>query len=157
VVQPDRALEKASGSPLKLLRQPSVTGRARDAGMYYKSSMFWSASGQSKHPREAAMLIDFLANSPEAGAAIGVDRGVPSNLEIRAAITPGLKPTDATTLAFVEAIDPDITITPPAPPVGAGAVEAIALRYTSEVLFNRKTPEEAAAEFVDEVRIATSW
>ena len=152
-----KALEGASGSSLKLLRQPSATGRAADAGMYFKSSMFWSLSAQSEHPREAAMLIDFLVNNPDAGSAIGVDRGVPSNLEIRAAITPGLKPTDLGTVQFVEAINPDISVTPPTPPVGAGVVESIALRYTSEVLFDRMTPQEAAEALVDEIRIATSW
>ncbi|HVH22960.1 MAG TPA: extracellular solute-binding protein [Pseudonocardia sp.] len=152
-----KALEGAAGTPLKLLRQPSPTGHATNNGMYYKSSMFWSASGLSEHPREAAMLIDFLANSPEAGASIGVDRGVPSNLDVRTAITPNLKPTELATTQFVEAIAPDITFAPPPPPVGAGAVEQIALRYTSEVLFDRKTPEEAAGELIDEIRIATSW
>lgn len=151
------ALEKSSGTPLKLLRQPSSTGRTADAGMYFKSSMFWSISGQSEHPREAAMLVDFLTNDVDAGALIGVDRGVPSNLDVRAAITPGLKPTDLSTVQFVEAIAPDITITPPTPPVGAGAIEGIALRYTSEVLFDRMSPQEAASEFVNEIRIATSW
>lgn len=152
-----KALEGAAGTPMRLLRQPSGTGRAADAGMYLKSSMFWSASAQSDHPREAAMLIDFLANDLAAGEVIGVDRGVPANLEIRAAITPGLSPTDLSTVEFVEAVEPDISITPPAPPVGAGAVEEIAQRYSSEVLFDRQTPAEAAGELIEELRIATSW
>ena len=153
-----KALEGASGTPLKLLRQPSPTGHGRPTtGCTSSPRCSGRPPAQSEHPREAAMLIDFLANSPEAGAAIGVDRGVPSNLDVRAAITPNLKPTELATAQFVEAIAPDITFAPPAPPVGAGAVEQIALRYTSEVLFDRKTPEEAAGELIDEIRIATSW
>ena len=30
-------------------------------------------------------------------------------------------------------------------------------RYTSEVLFGRMTPQEAAEALIDEIRIATSW
>ena len=144
------SLEAASGKPLVLLRQPSVTGKSADNGMYYKSSMFWSASSQSEHPAEAAAFIDYLANSPEAGKLIGVDRGVQSNTVVRAAVVPTLTPTNAAAVEFVEAIGEDITSTPAPPPIGGGAVQPILMRYTSEVLFERMTPEEATTAFIDE-------
>jgi multiple sugar transport system substrate-binding protein len=146
------SLEAASGKPLVLLRQPSVTGKSADNGMYYKSSMFWSASSQSDHPKEAAEFINFLANSPEAGKLIGVDRGVQSNTVVREAVVPTLTPTNAAAVEFVEAIGKDITSTPAPPPIGGGAVQPILMRYTSEVLFERMTPEEAANAFIDEVK-----
>ncbi len=70
---------------------------------------------------------------------------MPSNLKVRAAITPDLKPTDLATAQFVEAIAPDIS-GHPTRAAGRAPVRSstIALRYTSEVLFDRKTPEEAA-------------
>jgi multiple sugar transport system substrate-binding protein len=145
------SLEAASGRPLVLLRQPSLTGKSADNGMYYKSSMFWSASSQSEHPKEAAEFISFLANNEEAGKLIGVDRGVQSNTKVRAAVVPTLTPTNAAAVEFVEAIGKDITTTPAPPPIGGGAVQGILQRYTSEVLFDRMTPADATTAFIDEV------
>jgi multiple sugar transport system substrate-binding protein len=71
------SLEATTGSSIKMLRAPSVDGSAAGNGMYYKPSMFWSASSRSKHPEEASTFINFLANSPEAGAILMTDRGVP--------------------------------------------------------------------------------
>jgi len=145
------SLEAASGRPLVLLRQPSLTGKSADNGMYYKSSMFWSASSQSEHPAEAAAFIDYLANSEEAGKLIGVDRGVQANTTVRATVVPTLTPTNAAAVEFVEEIGKDISYTPAAPPIGGGAVQGILQRYTSEVLFDRLSPAEATTAFIDEV------
>ncbi len=150
------SLEAAAGKPLTLLRQPSLKGKAADDGMYFKSSMFWSASGQSKHPQEAAEFINYLANDPAAGKLIGVDRGVPSNTEVRTAVVPTLKPTTAAVVDFIDGLGKEITSTPAPPPVGGGAVQAILQRYTSEVLFDRMTPQDAAKAFLDEVKAATN-
>ena len=145
------SLEAASGRPLVLLRQPSVDGKAADNGMYYKSSMFWSISSKSEHPKEAAEFVNFLANSDEAGKLIGVDRGVQSNTKVRAVVVPTLTPTNAAAVKFVEDIGKDITYAPEAPPIGGGAVQGILQRYTSEVLFDRMTPADATTAFIDEV------
>ena len=76
------SLETTTGSSIKMLRAPSVDGAAADNGMYYKPTMFWSASSRSKHPEAAATFINYLANSPAAGAILMTDRGVPTNTEI---------------------------------------------------------------------------
>ena len=76
------SLETTTGSGIKMLRAPSVDGKSADNGMYYKPTMFWSASSRSKHPEAAATFINYLANSPAAGAILMTDRGVPGNSEI---------------------------------------------------------------------------
>ena len=45
-------------------------------------------------------------------------------------------------MEFVEEIGPDISVTPPAPPIGGGEVQGILQRYTSEVLFDRMSPAD---------------
>ncbi|ADB35355.1 extracellular solute-binding protein family 1 [Kribbella flavida DSM 17836] len=145
------ALSKASGQQLKLLRLPSVTGKASENGAYYKGSMFWSVSARSKHPKEAAKFLDYLANSPAAGTVLLAERGVPPNTEIRAAVTPKLQPADAASAAFIQAISQELGKPSPAPPVGGGQVEKIIQRYTTEVLFGRLKPDDAAQKFIDEI------
>ena len=145
------AYSKASGQQLKLLRLPSVAGKASENGAYYKGSMFWSISSRSKHPKEAAEFVNYLANSPVAGNILLAERGVPPNTEIRAAVAPKLQPADAASAAFIQTIAKELGEPSPAPPVGGGQVEKIIQRYTTEVMFGRQQPDQAAKAFIDEV------
>jgi multiple sugar transport system substrate-binding protein len=145
------AMSKAAGTELKLLRVPSVEGKASANGSYYKGSMFWSISSRSKHPKEAAEFVNYLANSTAAGDVLLAERGVPPNTEIRAAVTPKLKPADAASAKFIQDIGKELGDPSPAPPVGGGQVEKIIQRYTTEVLFGRQAPDAAAKAFLDEV------
>ena len=146
------SLEATTGSSIKMLRAPSTDGASARNGMYYKPTMFWSASSRSKHPQQAAEFINYLANSPEAGAILMTDRGVPTNSEIVADITPSLKPAATTVVGFLKDIAPDIKDAPPVPPVGAGSVQNVIKRYTDEVLYDRLTPQAAADAFRKEVQ-----
>lgn len=146
------AFSKATGQQLKLLRIPSADGKAADNGSYYKGSMFWSISSRTKHQKEAAEFVNYLANSTAAGNVLLAERGVPPNTEVRAEVTPKLQPADAATAKFIQDIKPDLGDPSPAPPVGGGQVEKIIQRYTTDVLFGRQAPDAAAKAFLDEVK-----
>jgi multiple sugar transport system substrate-binding protein len=146
------AYSKATGQQLKLLRLPSADGKAADNGSYYKGSMFWSISSRSKHQKEAAEFVNYLANSTAAGNVLLAERGVPPNTEVRAEVTPKLQPADAATAKFIQDIKADLGDPSPAPPVGGGQVEKIIQRYTTDVLFGRQAPDAAAKTFLDEVK-----
>ncbi|TCM51664.1 ABC transporter substrate-binding protein [Kribbella sp. VKM Ac-2568] len=145
------ALSKASGQQLKLLRLPSVAGKATENGAYYKGSMFWSISARSKHPKESAEFVSFLANNASAGNLLLAERGVPPNTEIRAAVASKLQPADAASQAFIQTIAKELGEPSPPPPVGGGQVEKIIQRYTTEVMFGRLKPDQAAQQFIDEI------
>ena len=49
------------------------------AGVIKKPTMLFSISKNSKHPKEAAKLLDFLLNDPEGVKAMGTARGLPVN------------------------------------------------------------------------------
>ncbi|KNH16204.1 ABC transporter substrate-binding protein [Arthrobacter sp. ZBG10] len=145
------SLEATTGGSIKMLRAPSTDGSSADNGMYYKPTMFWSASSRSKHPAEAATFINYLTNNPEAGKILMTDRGVPTNTDIVQAITPDLKPADTTVVSFLKDISPDIKTAPAVPPVGAGSVQNVIKRFTDEVLYDRLSPSAAAEGFRMEV------
>lgn len=143
------SLATASGSKLKLLRIPGEA-QATSPGAYFKPSMYWSVSSRTEHPAEAALFVDFLANSEEAANIMLTDRGVPANKKIRTAITPKLTETDKAAAEYL-----DTTKVGPAPrvtPNGASNLEAIIKRHTEEVLFDRQTPEQAATSFIAELQ-----
>ncbi|WP_189014190.1 ABC transporter substrate-binding protein [Paenarthrobacter histidinolovorans] len=150
------ALEKAAGGELQILRFPSKTGKADDAGLWYKASQFWSASSRTKHPEEAAKFIDFLTNNVKAGEILLADRGVYPNSDVREAIAPKLAKADVKVVDFIGAIKDELGEAPAAPPKGAGAIQEIIKRYTSEVMFNRLSAEEAGKKAVDEMKSAIS-
>ncbi|AHG18757.1 sugar ABC transporter substrate-binding protein [Chania multitudinisentens RB-25] len=68
---------------LELGNYPMLEG-ATDAGLFFKPAQMFSIAKSSKHPREAAMLINFLLNSKEGVEALGLERGVPLS---KAAVT----------------------------------------------------------------------
>jgi multiple sugar transport system substrate-binding protein len=150
------ALEKAAGSDLQLLRFPSKSGKAADTQLWYKASQFWSASSRTKHPEETAKFIDFLANNEKAGEALLADRGVYPNSDVRAAIEPKLTPADIKVVKFIDQIKDELGEAPAPPPKGAGAIQEIVKRYTSEVLFNRLSTDEAGKKAHDEMKSAIS-
>lgn len=150
------ALEKAAGSDLQILRFPSTTGKAADAQLWYKASQFWSASSRTKHPEETAKFINFLANNNKAGEALLADRGVYPNSDVRAAIESKLTPADIKVVNFIDQIKDELGEAPAPPPKGAGAIQEIVKRYTSEVLFNRLSTDQAGKKAHDEMKSAIS-
>ncbi|QHK20330.1 extracellular solute-binding protein [Pseudarthrobacter psychrotolerans] len=150
------ALEKAAGTDLQILRFPSTTGKAADAKLWYKASQFWSASSRTKHPVETAKFINFLANNTKAGEALLADRGVYPNSDVRTAIESKLTPADVKVVKFIDQIKGELGEAPAPPPKGAGAIQEIVKRYTSEVLFNRLSTDEAGKKAVDEMKSAIS-
>jgi len=50
---------------------------ARDAGLFYKPGMMIAMNAKTAHPKEAALLVDFIFNDPFAVAAFGLQRGLP--------------------------------------------------------------------------------
>lgn len=50
-----------------------------DTGVFSKVSMALAITTTSEHPREAAMLVNYLMNDPEGVAILGTQRGVPQS------------------------------------------------------------------------------
>lgn len=54
---------------------------ALTSGIISKPSLLWGISKNTKHPEEAALLLDFLLNDKEAASIMGLERGIPSSKE----------------------------------------------------------------------------
>lgn len=51
----------------------------KGAGVYQKVSLMFSISAKTEHPKECAMLVNYLLNDEEGVTAMGTERGVPSS------------------------------------------------------------------------------
>lgn len=137
----------AYGAPLAIAPMPSDTPKR---GMIASMSMAYSVAQRSEHPKEAAMLIDFLVNDVEAGKAQGVARGMPANARVRDAIAPSLTENDKKVYEFESSVTSLLLPTPPAQPKGGGAVKAEFQRVYDEVIFGRIPPAEGAKRVIAE-------
>lgn len=121
---------------------------ATDAGIYFKVSQMFTISRHTQHPKEAAMLLNYLLNDPQAINALALERGIPlSKIAVK-------------TLTDNNTINPQ-------DPIVAGLNQALALGSTQiatpmmedfQVLalfiaarenmdYGHQTPEQAADEF----------
>lgn len=148
------SLQEASKDGELVLLQLPRSADGSSTGFYYKPSMYWSIAAGSEHPAEAALFVDFLANSPDAAKILGTDRGIPASSEALAAIRPSLDETSELAAAFNDEVA-DLVSDPPAlTPAGASDINNLVQRYLQEMLFDRQTPLEAAQGFVDELTAA---
>lgn len=148
------AISGAAGKDLQLLRYPGETEFERQ-GLFLKPAMAIAMSGSSDYPEAAAMFIDWMLNSPEAGEIILADRGLPANLEVREHILDQLSPADQQAAEWIEEVSVDIMDAANTPPRGAGEVNSILQRINEEVLFGSTTPQEGAERFIEEASAVT--
>lgn len=146
------ALEKASGADMKLLRLPSEAGSADKAALWYKASMLWSGSARTQNKEAVAKFIDYLANSPEAGAIMGTERGVPANKDVRAAIEPGMSDVDKKVVAYLDSLESELGPVPMVTPAGGGNFGQVQMRMVQDLIFDRKDSLAAAKGLHDEVK-----
>ena len=146
------AVNAASKESMKILRFPSLTGKATERKAWYKASMLWSASAKTKNPEAAVAWIDWFSNSTEAADIEKAERGIPPNSELQEHVRPKLSPAQQTVAKFITDIKPELATTPIAPPPGGGTLGAVMTRYETDVLFGKSSTADAAKKFVDEVK-----
>jgi multiple sugar transport system substrate-binding protein len=146
------AVSAAAGEQLKLLRGPSLAGKATERKTWYKASMLWSASSKTKNPDAAVAWINWFANDPEAANIDKAERGIPPNAEILAEVKPKLSPAQQVVAKYISDIKTEVAATPIAPPPGGGTIATVLFRHGIDVLFGKTSAADGAQKFVDELK-----
>lgn len=141
------SLSDAAQQPMQLMLVPGESPRP---GLWLQSSQFYAVYAGSEHPEQAAALIDFLVNDPGAGAIVKTDRGVPAVGAVRTAITDALSPTAGAEADYIERLSGRELQQTVIGPAGSTAIADITERMSTEVLFGRATPQQAAERWVSE-------
>jgi multiple sugar transport system substrate-binding protein len=142
----------AGGNLMKMLRGPSLAGKATERKTWYKASMLWSASAKTKNPEAATAWINWFANTPDAANIDLAERGIPPNAEILAEVKPKLSPAQQVVAKYIGDIKTEVATTPIAPPPGGGKIAEILFRHGTDVLFGKTSSAEGAQKFVDELK-----
>jgi multiple sugar transport system substrate-binding protein len=132
-----------------LLAPPVTEEGAED--LFLKPSMLHAISAKTDHPEAAATLVEFLINSPEAGAIFGTSRGLPASETQLEGVEK-----DALTQQIIDhetAIADRLGDAPPVPVVGYGSLEEKFRVLGTELGFGTVTVDEAVDEFFAEMDV----
>lgn len=125
-------------------------------GQWARASMFWSIYKGSKHQDVTADVINFLVNDPEAGMALGTERGLPSNLDVRTQITTSLPAVMQATVKYENDMVSKFGPAPAPPPKGHSEFKTLLTQTAEDVMYGRATPQQAAIQFVTQAPQALS-
>lgn len=132
---------------LELGSYPMLPG-ATDAGLFFKPAQMFSISKTTKHPKEAAMLINFLLNEKAGVEALGLERGVPlSKAAVTQLTTDGvIKDNDPSVagLKLAQSQPNKLATSPYFDDPQIVSLFGTSLQYID---YGQKTVEETAAEF----------
>lgn len=119
------------------------------SAQWARASMYWSVFKGSKHKDVAVDVINFLNNDPEAVALLGTDRGLPSNMDLRAKVSE-----TATDPAMKQSIQVESDLaqkfgaSPQVPIKGHSKVKSELVKAAENAQYGRATPAQAAEQFV---------
>lgn len=131
----------------KLALVPRLAGGK--SANYVKPSMFFSITRDAKHPKEAAMFIDYFTNSVEANKVLMADRGVPVSSVVQEGLKSVLTPIQIETFEFLGKVEGDSVPVPPPDPAAWADVRNNVFypEFVDPVLYGQISPEDGVATF----------
>ena len=141
-----RFSEGTGGATLAMAPVPADD--AENRGLFLKPGLMLATGANSKHPEQAADLINFITNDPRVGEIFGMSRGVPASSTALEGFEPeGL---DAEIVAFQEAIADEATNSAPPSVRGFGTMEAAFTTIAQELSYGTMTVDQAVDEWFTE-------
>ncbi|HCX84681.1 MAG TPA: sugar ABC transporter substrate-binding protein [Micrococcales bacterium] len=129
---------------------PPFGSDTSNRNMAQKPGMLLSVAANTQHPEAAALLVDFISNSPESAAIFGTSRGVPATQAGRDAIDPSTA--DSIVLEYEDSIRDQFTSTYPALPSNYGVFDSTWIELHEQLSYGELTTEEFAEQlFTDAV------
>jgi multiple sugar transport system substrate-binding protein len=120
-------------------------------GQSIAPSQFICLSRDSTDDDAALAYMNGFVNDPEMTGILGLERGIPQQSDVRAALEPNLSEIEAVSVAYFDAIQPHVAPLAPAAPSGVRECEeAFETRSSVAVLLGQMSIEDAAQQFMDE-------
>lgn len=126
----------------------AAEGQFSGMGWYAKPATLYAISKNTDHPKEAAMLLDFMLNSPEWAELQGVEKGIPISSAARDFLS------DAGQLEGIQfeaslVMETNDHIQPMDPTIENADLYSGFVDACNLVLFDKATAEEAAQQLYD--------
>ncbi|MFC0272639.1 ABC transporter substrate-binding protein [Metabacillus herbersteinensis] len=130
---------------IQIVRMPEVEGG--ENGEYIEGA-YLSITEKSKHPKEAAMFIDFFVNAEKSLELFKVEQGAPGSKEMQEYVKPLLDPAQQRAVDFIQQTVEDAKPAAYAP-LGINEVEQAFKDNATAISFGEKSVEQAAEDFIE--------
>lgn len=115
---------------------------------------FIGIAADTEFPEEAAKLIDFMVNDPDAAQIYNAEHGPTSSFEVRELLFPNLDPSDKKVFSYMDELTD--TVAPMSPqPVYYGQLMALTDRTNQDIGFGTSV-EDAVQSFIEEAERITA-
>ena len=142
-------LADSGASSITIAAPPTAEQGAAD--LYRQAGLQMAVSSTSDHPEAAAIFLDFVVNSPEAGEIFGTSLGFPaSSSKLEGAALEGA---DAQVADFLASVEDRIGEAPPAPVVGYGSLEQKFWDLGKELGLGTVSVDDAVSQFFAEADV----
>lgn len=142
-------LADSGASSISLVAPPTAKEGSQD--LYRQAGLQMAISADTEHPEAAAIFLDFVVNSPDAGEIFGTSLGFPaSSSKLEGA---DLQGPDKQVADYLESVEDRIGDAPPVPVVGYGALEQKFWDLGKALGLGSITVEEAVSQFFAEADV----
>jgi len=142
-------LADSGASSIAIVAPPTTDAGAKD--LYRQGGLQVAISSRTKHPEAAAIFLDFVVNSPEAGEIFGTTLGFPASSSKLTGTK--LEGPDRQVADYIESVSDRIGDAPPPAVVGYGSLEQKFWDLGKELGLGTKTVDAAVEEFFAEADV----
>jgi multiple sugar transport system substrate-binding protein len=136
---------EAVNPDIKLINPPYADNGTK--ALWIKPGMFFSIAESSSNKEEATKFISWFINDIEANKVINTERGIPVATKVKEALKPQLTKQQNAMFDYLDlAVEHAGPISLPEPAGSAEVTKAMSDQITL-VLYDKATPEQAAADF----------
>lgn len=121
-------------------------------GSIVQPSQFVCLTRDSKNPEAATTYMSAFVNDLAMTKVLGLERGIPSQSDVRDALTPDLTPPEKVSVEFFAGIQGKTAALPPPPPSGANEIEQTFERLAVAVLLEKQSIKDVAADFLNQAK-----
>ena len=142
-------LADSGAETISMIAPPTAVEGSKD--LYRQAGLQMAISENTEHPEAAALFLDFVVNSPEAGEIFGTTLGFPaSSSKLEGAVLEG---PDKQVADFLASVEDRIGDAPPVPVVGYGALEQKFWDLGKALGLGAVTVDEAVDQFFAETEV----
>jgi multiple sugar transport system substrate-binding protein len=138
-------LQKATEHQLGIASYPGPL-----SAQFVRPALFWAVYAGSKHAKEAADVINFLVNDPDAQKALSAERGLPPSPQVLGQLQSSFPATVQKVISFEQQVTPQLGQTPPPPPPGHSEIRQLLLTTAEDVAFGKQSSAAAADSFMNQ-------
>jgi multiple sugar transport system substrate-binding protein len=142
-------LADSGAASVTLVAPPTDEPGSKD--LYRQAGLQMAISAKTEHPEAAALWLDFVVNSEEAGEIFGTTLGFPASETKLAGTT--LEGIDAQVADYLESVADRIGEAPPVPVVGYGSLEQTFLDLGKSIGLGALSVDDAVEQFFTESEV----